>query len=616
MCELKYIYIVTEPDFEEYNNYAERFTDYGEDTEDIFNNDKSEYESRILNYYIKLDEDLDINCTEQNCDLCYKSKNDFCISCKNDSFIYNVNNVTFKKCGPVLNTDEIIEFGIDNSTKIESSIINIDTTQMIEFSHINIDNSEKLEIISYTNKVNINEFNSIKCTNDKILKNECKNETIINKQIKEIYTSIKNNSLTEEYNGNNTIIQTKNVIFQLSTIEDQKKNMNLNISSIDLGICEDILKKEYKIPNEDSLIIFKTDIKNSDLSSTYVQYEIYNPNTLEQLDLKYCYDIKISINIPVTLNESIIALYNSLNESGYNLFDSNNDFYKDICSTYTSENGTDITLLDRKNEIFGVLDNLSICQVGCRIESYNASCKKSKCICDIQKYNVTETNINKIDFFSSYLSKSFITTLTNSNFLVLKCYKLALSLSTYLKNKGRITMTIIYLLFIISLIMYITLERKKVFIFISDILKYKTNAFIHPKNAIKNKKQNKIKIKNKNKNKNKKEIKINRKKNKSKSMNIKNKIDKNMKKNGPPKKRNPNKAKTNIDSFNKVNKSSNSNLRINNEINKYNINIIPIKNINYGKNKKKSNKLDKKALSNDFNLKYYQNVNDQELNTL
>ena len=136
LCELKYIYIVTEPDFDEYNNYAERFTDYGEDTEDIFNNDKSEYESRILNYYIKLDEDLDINCTEQNCDLCYKSKNDFCISCKNDSFIYNVNNVTFKKCGPFLNTDEIIEFGIDNSTKIESSIINIDTTQMIEFSQL------------------------------------------------------------------------------------------------------------------------------------------------------------------------------------------------------------------------------------------------------------------------------------------------------------------------------------------------------------------------------------------------------------------------------------------------------------------------------------------------
>ena len=37
--------------------------------------------------------------------------------------------------------------------------------------------------------------------------------------------------------------------------------------------------------------------------------------------------------------------------SGYDLFNENDSFYTDICSTFTSENGTDMTLADRKKEI-------------------------------------------------------------------------------------------------------------------------------------------------------------------------------------------------------------------------------------------------------------------------
>ena len=41
-----------------------------------------------------------------------------------------------------------------------------------------------------------------------------------------------------------------------------------------------------------------------------------------------------------------------MSQFGYNLFDLNDSFYNDICSTYTTENGTDLTLADRKNLIF------------------------------------------------------------------------------------------------------------------------------------------------------------------------------------------------------------------------------------------------------------------------
>ena len=48
-----------------------------------------------------------------------------------------------------------------------------------------------------------------------------------------------------------------------------------------------------------------------------------------------------------------MTLYNELKDLGYNLFDSNDKFYNDICIPYTSPNGTDILLSDRKKIFLG-----------------------------------------------------------------------------------------------------------------------------------------------------------------------------------------------------------------------------------------------------------------------
>ena len=51
-----------------------------------------------------------------------------------------------------------------------------------------------------------------------------------------------------------------------------------------------------------------------------------------------CKDVKIILNIPLKIEENIDKLNSS---SGY---------YNDICYTATSENGTDISLSDRKKK--------------------------------------------------------------------------------------------------------------------------------------------------------------------------------------------------------------------------------------------------------------------------
>ena len=53
-----------------------------------------------------------------------------------------------------------------------------------------------------------------------------------------------------------------------------------------------------------------------------------------KLDLTYCKDELIKLNIPVSIDEKNLFKY-----------DPNSGYYTDNCFSYTSENGTDILLI-------------------------------------------------------------------------------------------------------------------------------------------------------------------------------------------------------------------------------------------------------------------------------
>ena len=290
-------------------------------------------------------------------------------------------------------------------------------------------------------------------------------------------------------------------------MEDQKKSDNPNVSSIDLGECEEKLKKKFGI--EEDLIIFKTDIKSEDLTQTYVQYEVYDPINLKPLNLSICKDTKISISTPVKLGSATSNLYDNIKESGYDLFNESDAFYTDICSTYTSENGADMTLEDRKKEIFSNNGNLSLCQSGCDLEFYNSTSKKAKCKCFPQIEETKPILSSSLDKFNiKKLSDNFMNTLKNSNFLVLKCYKLAIDLKTIRINIGRIFMTIILVLSLFMLFVFCITCNNKIDNYLKSILQYRINYINNNYNTkLNNKKNNNIKEK---RNENKKNNKLNK----------------------------------------------------------------------------------------------------------
>ena len=59
----------------------------------------------------------------------------------------------------------------------------------------------------------------------------------------------------------------------------------------------------------------------------------------KQLDLSYCENSNVQLNIPVLINENNLEKYNL-----------DCDFYNNIFKSYTNEKGLDVTIFDRKKE--------------------------------------------------------------------------------------------------------------------------------------------------------------------------------------------------------------------------------------------------------------------------
>ena len=192
-------------------------------------------------------------------------------------------------------------------------------------------------------------------------------------------------------------------------IDYKKTNKSSNnISTLNLSECEVNLKQKYNI--NDSLLILKADSNIQNLFIPIIQYVVYHPINKSKLNLNVCNDSSIYINIPKIINESELYKYNP-----------ESDYYNDICFSSKSNKGTDIPILDRKNEF--VKNNLYLCENNCKFIGYNTDYKESNCQCPIKK----EMKISKvIKINTQQLYNKFIGT-DSSNIGIIKCYYLVFS---------------------------------------------------------------------------------------------------------------------------------------------------------------------------------------------
>ena len=396
----------------------------------------------------------------------------------------------------------------------KSNIINIPIET--EIANYNINKIECPDNNPYQNKNKecIKQCNATDFFNE-ICKINNNNPKTLDNMIVTIKNQLSNGTLdlllSNVINGekNDLLVVSNNINYQITTTDNQNNNNYTNISTIKLGDCEDILKEKYKIDKNKTLLILKIDYYMEGLYIPVINYEVYNPDTKEKLDLNYCKETFIDLDIPVSIDENNLFKY-----------DPNSDYYTDDCYPYTTDNGTDIILNDRKEEFID--NNMSLCENKCNYNGYNGESKKASCECEVKS---EQSSINEIENSDNILSNNFTFDNSTSNMKTMKCTSTLFSKDGLLKNIASYILIIIIMSFIILTILYFKFGYYLIDKDIKNILykkekkKKKMNIFNfnEKKNKNKNKKKrkiiNKIKLGNPLK---KKKKKINQKTNDSK----------------------------------------------------------------------------------------------------
>ena len=244
---------------------------------------------------------------------------------------------------------------------------------------------------------------------------------------------INNNIEKVIFGEQNDIIKEENdTLYQVTSSFNQKNKEYKNYSSLILGECEDTLKSKYSLSSQDTLIIFKTEKYIKGILIPLIEYEIFNPNSKVKLNLEYCKleNINVDFYIPVSINESISFKH-----------DPNDNYYNDICFTYTTEFNTDIIIYDRKNEFNN--NSMSLCQNNCEYKGYNYIKKRALCNCQIQSRSSSKINKDHVIYKFLNISKDY-------NIKVLQCYQLLFSKKGFIKNIGNYIILIIITINIFS----------------------------------------------------------------------------------------------------------------------------------------------------------------------
>jgi hypothetical protein len=241
----------------------------------------------------------------------------------------------------------------------------------------------------------------------------------------------------------NNIYRTNTFILQIydssSTSQEKMREIaiNNNLTFVDFKECFQVIKYVWNIKEEDEILIGKFEYIRNNKLTNQIEYILFNPDTNEKIDLSICSNLNIKINYSINVNISDnnrdgeydinLDLARNISEIyGIDLFNLNDSFYNEICTNFTSEKGTDVTLNDRRTYYY---KNISFCEEHCTYLNVDFNNYRVECACPVKLDIDEEINDNEeIDYFSNEV--------TSSNFEVIYCYKLVFNIDKFKVNIG------------------------------------------------------------------------------------------------------------------------------------------------------------------------------------
>ena len=462
---------------------------------------------------------------------------------------------------------------------------NLDNTELSMHNSYMIENTNPmetqkiLESISTYESQNINPEKcecELNCDIENFLINECKNIIIKGNKtnlISLFLKEISNGKIQKLLKSRSNIVFTnENNLHQTSKYSFQKKNLNL--SSLDLGECETIIKNKTNINDTEDLYLYIIEHNLEEINIPILEYVLFTENEDNIIvNLSICDNVNIQYQIPV-----------SINEEEKDKYDPSSDFYNDECNSYSNNDSLDITLYDRKNDYNE--HNMALCEKDCQYNKYNTETKKAECDCHIKKeISFSKDAVDQNELVGKITDNEKKIT----NLQVTQCVNVFSSNEQIKSNSGFFTLLLILVIFLIVFIIFCVKGKKMLENKIDDIIytNFEKNQDLNKRKSDLNNNRNKnktiININNNNNKKNGKNPKYKKLKNQSK-INLNQMINNQTSGKVNTNKRNLQKLRTSeVSSLNKKKEKSIKNKKIP-ELNDYELNILPyIEAINYDK---------------------------------
>ena len=248
--------------------------------------------------------------------------------------------------------------------------------------------------------------------------------------------------------------------------------IKIGFSEIYLGICPKILKDYYNISKEEDLIFLIIESKNNEMKKNESKDEdsfhlginiLLNIFDISgrKLDLSFCDNLlKITHDIS-ELKEIDIQSAMKYAKQGIDVFNASDDFFNDLCHPYDDEDGKDIIIKDRRDDIY---QNATFCQIGCNYLDVDYNLIQVSCLCnsnylqgELDNKTVGDKGINELINFKT-LKNTFKENMFISNLNVIYCYNLIFDTKFLKINIGFYCFS---LMFISQIILFSFFLRKK-----------------------------------------------------------------------------------------------------------------------------------------------------------
>jgi hypothetical protein len=239
------------------------------------------------------------------------------------------------------------------------------------------------------------------------------------------------------YNESSPLVHSKYysvVVYNYLETEQVNKYYNIgNISRIYIDNCIEKIKLNFNFTDEE-LFIAKYDIINENFHLNKLIFYIFYvlDNEFYDFDLDICINETILVERPITNFTSINYTFaKNISEYSVNIYNESDEFFNDICFPFNYQKKSDVLLKDRRSQFFL---NITLCENGCVLKKNNFIKDRIICECNVTVFkNPKSFFLGSIKEDFDIIIKQFKIELYNSNFFIVKCYKLVFNLK-YLKD--------------------------------------------------------------------------------------------------------------------------------------------------------------------------------------